>query len=211
MRTAALVLLLVAACTSESSSIVVRCQELSLEACNDYAYCKVDFCPTCSCKPSSSVCRFANDPPLECPPIDCPVPPRCCTQDFDCSGATCEPPGATPSCGNCNPAPGDCFADTECAPSDVCEPISCSCDGQKRCVPGCSASGAPCPEGTTCDGVTGRCETLTCAQGCPPLYTCASSFVCERRTCDFEFACPGGFCVEGLCYDALGECRVPAP
>ena len=97
----------------------------------------------------------------------------------------------------------------------ICDLPACPCGGVKMCVAGCSVDN-PCPEGTAC-GADHRCAALPCGpqQACPSNFTCTTggaSPSCERKTCAGDGDCgPTGFCVEGLCFDSLGECRALTP
>jgi hypothetical protein len=192
------------------------CMGLGVAACRARADCAADFCVGCTCTPAFVGCRRAQDPAFRCPIVDCVQPP-CCVDTLDCvaGSAVCVAPGeAFHRCGVCDPQPGTCTTDTDCqgaGPKRICEPITCTCAGEKVCVPGCATSGA-CAEGTTCSSSSGRCEATACASSadCPSLFTCSAG-ACSRKTCTADAACDDGFCVEGRCYGAWGRCELLAP
>jgi hypothetical protein len=191
------------------------CAGLGVEACRARSDCVADFCFLCSCTPRFEGCRGIDEQAHDCPAVGCPQP-ACCRSGQDCTpgGASCVPPG-TPfdTCGTCNPQPGTCQTDADCGTGTgtICEPIPCSCSGQRHCVPGCGPN-SPCAQGTECNATTGRCEVIPCtgAQDCPSTFTCTSG-VCVRKRCVRDAECGDGFCVNDQCYDGWGQCRPPVP
>ena len=146
------------------------------------------------------------------PAIACASPP-CCGEQADCPDTTaCAPPGAAFGCGACNIEPNTCDDDAACkagGASQICVPITCSCDGNKACADGC-IDDTTCGEGEACDLAANRCRARTCedAADCPANFDCANQR-CTRARCTDDDACDG-YCVEGSCYSARGECRPPA-
>ncbi len=204
------------ACTGSSGGTLgVPCNELTLGPCRDRTDCAVDLCFACSCTPSHESCRALAAAPFECPQVEC-LMPECCDVDTTCAGngAPCQPPGTPFGCGACNNTPGDCSSDGDCNPlanHHICEPIACSCDGQKQCVPGCAISQETCPGGSACNPASERCEAIACGDGCPPEFECGDLGRCVRKPCTRASDCPDGFCVGGQCFDGQGECRLPVP
>lgn len=152
-----------------------------------------------------------------------------CRQSNDCNAAfeLCLEPGGFAGCGICYPETEidreyqRCSTDAECG-NDICEPLglptrTCSaCFGPVFvCMPGCSKDDE-CAAGKQCD--RGRCVPQACSadQQCPVHHACLpatdnGSGVCLRKTCTNDAECSGGFCVKGMCYDALGRCTaIPA-
>ena len=186
-----------------------ECSSLSLHDCRLAAGCAADTCYQCSCVPQFKGCRRAADPPFQCPALGCPQP-LCCGSDGTCPGGglLCVQPGDSLGCGVCNPAPGSCTSDGQCAPS-ICEPIECSCSAARACVPGC-ASTADCREGQSCDLSSHRCLPSDCSSApCPDNFICADG-MCARASCTTDTEC-AGFCVDGKCFDGQGTCQAPPP
>jgi len=146
--------------------------------------------------------------------------PRCHDQK-DCEPfETCLAPGEPAPCGICRHLEPECASDHDCPANTVCEWVtgSCLCEPVHRCIPRCDLPIAsplpPCAAGFVCDA-SGHCIEQPCgAPGpleCPMFFFCApDSGVCRRVSCANDADCAGGFCVEGLCYDALGTC-MPIP
>lgn len=140
-----------------------------------------------------------------------------CHKQLDCgNGETCLPPGSPDACGTCLVPPATCNSDAECAangPASICEPAHCACSGQKSCTDGCTSS-ASCGVGESCEA-DHRCKPSVCAQqlDCPTNFLCPPVLDsrCTRRTCTVDPECDVGYCVEGFCYDVLGQCTPPVP
>lgn len=191
------------------------CASLGVEACRARTDCAADFCFLCTCTPRFEGCRGVNEAPHDCPALGC-LQPACCQTPQDCAsiGGVCVAPGTPFSgCGVCNPQPGTCVTDADCGMGTglICEPITCSCMGQRQCVAGCGP-GAPCPQGTTCNANTGRCQVIQCngPTDCPSTFFCSSG-VCLRKPCTVDGQCGDGFCVNHECYDGWGQCQVAVP
>ncbi|MBL8913817.1 MAG: hypothetical protein JNM17_24150 [Archangium sp.] len=190
------------------------CSGLDAIACRARPDCAADFCITCDCNPRYAQCRGLNEAPFQCPEVDC-VTPLCCSTQAQCPTfpTTCAPPGTPPGCGICDMSPGTCQTDSACGAGFICEPRQCGCLGQRDCVPGCSANN-PCGLGFECNH--NRCTEKECAldNECPPTFECRIGHVggfCRRRICTTDQECGDGFCVEGTCFEGLGECRGPVP
>jgi hypothetical protein len=174
--------------------------------------CAADLCDACSCEPVYRGCIGADQTPEQCPALGCATP-DCCSSDEQCQQIPCAPPGTPFGCGVCNTDPGTCTDDAECHAQDptmICEPIACTCTGEKTCVVGC-VDDTTCAEGTTCNTALARCAPTACsgAAGCPDDFDCVDNR-CARRTCADDLVCDG-YCVLGQCYSGRGECRPPAP
>lgn len=190
------------------------CAGLDAAACRARPDCEADFCLYCSCTPAFQQCRGKNEAPFHCLEVDC-VTPACCRSQADCSSfpSTCAPPGTPHGCGVCNVDPSTCTSDSSCAPGFICEPRTCGCLGQTDCVPGCGPNN-PCDVGSEC--LSNRCQPRECMLDgdCPPTFECRVGHVagfCRRRLCTTDLECGDGFCVEGTCFEAIGECRGPVP
>lgn len=188
------------------------CTGLSLAACRSRPECAFDICWACTCQPELEGCRWATEPPYECPAYGC-MQPSCCEAQSECSAPSeCVQPGTPYGCGVCDSDPGDCTADSECAAGSICEPVHCSCNGAFRCVPGCAQAG-DCLAGMACSGGDHpRCVPASCdlQSPCPEDFDCEVGGVCARRACTSDLECDH-FCVMGHCYAGYGECRMPAP
>lgn len=146
------------------------------------------------------------------------LPEGKCRASTDCKVMTdgCVPPGSKLPCGACFDPPDTCQSDADCAaggPSSICETAQCACNGEKACTPGCT-SAVTCGTGEDC-GSDHRCAPRSCAQqlDCPINFRCppVNNSHCERRSCKVDPECDQGYCVEGLCYDLLGDCTPPVP
>jgi hypothetical protein len=166
--------------------------------CAGGTFCVATACPltTCPAPEAGSDAAAIGDGALGAP----------CRTSSDCSVATGNyclgpvPPSC--SCGN-----GSCTSDLQCAPDGgnrICQSF---CGGAciQMCVPGCTD--ASCGEGTRC-GVSHRCESKPCAgaSDCPAQFDCVQSY-CERRSCQQDGQCPGGYCVTGTCSSTIGVCQ----
>jgi hypothetical protein len=149
--------------------------------------------------------------------VGCP-PAEGCRDSGDCAaqpGALCIEPGGFVGCGICQPLEDECADDAGCGVAGmvcvVLTPPPCACSGSVLvCRPGCRAD-QECGAGEGCDG-DGHCRARRCAQpgDCPPQFGCDA--VCGRLPCAGDADCdPGGFCVLGDCYDALGTCQAVPP
>ena len=139
-----------------------------------------------------------------------------CTVEKPCNDRSgfCTPPGAPFGCGICfRPEEGqECFDDATCAGREarsICEPLHCSCGGERVCVPGC-VDDASCGEGERCTD-SGRCLPKPCDTdaACPTNFSCLPDG-CMRTMCEASSGCDG-FCVLGYCFAEEGECRQPVP
>jgi len=61
-----------------------------------------------------------------------------------------------------------------------------------------------CAPTDTCDS-GGHCQPRTCVE-CPSYFQCTNG-ACIAPNCSTDKACPGGFCVNGICAATLGICR----
>ncbi len=204
--------------------------------CKNSQACVADYCFACSCVDAYAGCRLASAPHVPCPALGCAqpfcgcealtTPDQCqaappsmgCTAVFcpDCDGhltnwAGCFGPNAgapfcpPPSCpGRCRDQ-NDCISVEFCfAPGQqigcgICIQPSMSCTSDGQCGPGQVCEVAPC----TCDG------RIPCGS-CPPHFLCdPAGWGCTRQTCNTDFDCGVGFCVDGGCYDSLGFCSYP--
>jgi hypothetical protein len=210
-------LTLVVACGDPSGdgdrdAAVDRCPGLDLAACRAEPGCVADTCITCTCTPDYLGCRAADAAPHDCPEVGCAQPECCRTQEHCTTGGSCaiEPP---PGCGICNPAAGDCTDDNGCTGDDLCEPIPCSCEGARHCVPGCETTG--CALGQVCDADRDRCVEAPCSEArteCPANFVCTwPEGGCLRKDCTVDENCPAGWCVLGFCQESLGACYLPPP
>ncbi len=188
------------------------CSNLDLVGCRADSRCVADTCLNCSCTPSFAGCRGVDASPEQCPDLEC-AQPACCRTQEECAGSgfcTVEP---QPGCGACLPGPSECAADGACAAGWICEPIACSCTGERHCVPGCATTG--CGVGEVCNPTSQRCEEQPCTAArteCPPNFACTwPEGGCLRLTCATDEHCPAGFCALGLCHESLGTCFLPPP
>jgi hypothetical protein len=207
MRSLLVTCVVLAACGGGGSS--PECSGLALAECRLAEACQPDLCEGCSCTPQYRGCLAAFADPPACPALGCPSP-LCCGAQADCIETTsCAAPGSDFPCGSCNQDPGNCTDDAMCGATMICEPIACSCDGNKACVQGCIAD-RDCTEDQACDLATARCVARPCADdaGCPDNFRCIAGS-CARTTCSDDLDCDG-FCVEGSCFDGRGECRLPS-
>lgn len=178
--------------------------------------------------PGNSI-STATATPTQPPDPTVTLAPHACRQSNDCDAAfeLCLEPGGFAGCGICYPESEidreyqRCTTDADCG-SDICEPLglptrTCSaCSGHALvCMPGCTADDQ-CAPGTRCD--RGRCAPQPCIsdQQCPAQHSCVPAAdtgaeTCQRKACATDLVCGDGFCVKGLCYDALGRCTlIPA-
>lgn len=194
----------------------LACATLDPATCRATAGCVADFCDSCTCTPTFVACRAESASMTACPVIECPtLPPACCRADGDCKGAFCATPDDPPGCGICRQVKSSCAVDLDCRATalggggvPICEPVACACSPASECVPGCT-SDTECATGETCEVAEGRCRPQACgaSAACPPDFDCGASG-CARRTCVDDAECDG-FCVEGACRPALGECSLP--
>jgi hypothetical protein len=194
------------------------CSTLDETACAARTDCAADHCSECSCTPTFVGCRAVTEAPHACPMLGCPTP-LCCRTNGDCLGDTsCVAPG--PICsGACAIPPFSCSSDADCLGAGdgyICGNLPCSCVGvtQNFCVLGCSSTN-PCPEGETCGG-DHHCSPQVCGPSapCPKGFGCSggAASTCARMACQTDTDCAdGSFCVDGMCYAGLGECRAPTP
>lgn len=187
-----------------------QCAGLSLGECRAAPGCVPDQCPGCECDVTYRGCIPDDVVPSPCPLLGCPQAMCCGATDTCTDGTVCAPPGTPAGCGVCNTEPSSCDTDGDCgAPAMICEPIACSCEGNRACTTGCGDT-SPCAEGFSCDAATARCMATACGgeADCPPSFDCTSG-ACARRTCDDDTDCDG-YCVLGLCYESQGTCTPPA-
>jgi hypothetical protein len=133
---------------------------------------------------------------------------RPCVGDFE--GANCVGPDDD-VCGGPPPPPDECAGDSDCANAGsamICEPSG-HC-GMRRCVEGCT-SDDDCTQATAC-APDHRCAPVPCSTSaeCGPNFECAGDGSCARHRCVSSANCEG-YCVNGLCHDAPGQCRFPLP
>jgi len=141
-----------------------------------------------------------------------------CHDSSECDdGARCLAPGEPRGCGFCQTFESDCERDTDCQEGSICTAVKadeCPCEAVRICQPGCG-SDADCEEGEQCTE-SGRCAPQTCSnRPCPPPFICRrideAGYICVRWLCAQDSGCSGGFCVNGVCHDALGMCALPVP
>lgn len=73
---------------------------------------------------------------------------------------------------------------------------------------GCDAA-HPCADAFSACAASQRCEARTCASDaeCTMPNAACNSGHCQRRPCSADTECSaGGRCVNGRCYEALGQC-----
>ncbi|HVR18678.1 MAG TPA: hypothetical protein VMS65_03245, partial [Polyangiaceae bacterium] len=142
------------------------------------------------------------------------LPEDACTNERPCLGrfapARCIGPEDR-ECGGPAPPPDECSEDADCVA--IGDPVICEPNGHcgmRQCVPGCLSDG-DCGQGTVC-GSGHRCEPKPCtnAAACGPNFECTLEGLCERHRCLSTTNCEG-YCVNGRCYDAPGQCRYPLP
>jgi hypothetical protein len=169
--------------------------------------CVPNYCPDCNGGQTFEGCSNPGGAGWACP-NSCAQ--KTCHNDADCmsGGQFCLAPGA-PLCGGaCLDQP--CTTDGDCGSGTVCDFAPCSCSNSgKTCVPGCAQNG--CPEGQFC-GQSNHCLAQFCGMtvDCPPQFECSSN-QCQRKLCDGDSMCPGGYCVDNQCYSSMGTCATPAP
>jgi hypothetical protein len=125
----------------------------------------------------------------------------------------CLEPGGNPGSGPTftpTPTVPECLNDSDCARFG--ETFICS---TQECVPGCTVE-TICAVGQVC-AASHHCVPRPCASDgdCPQFFACygasgSTSGGCNRRVCDTDADCLGGFCVNSRCYDTLGTC-IPPP
>ncbi len=209
-----LLLIALTACGGGGSSVNPACLDLSLAECRVTPGCKADICSACFCELAYRGCIGENETPDACPALGCPSA-LCCSTATECDApTTCAAPDAPPGCGPCNSDPANCTVDADCkqmSPTAICEPVTCGCNGQKRCTAGCTNDAACIAEGTVCDLASARCVATPCSTDpeCPPDFRCNGGH-CTRLPCTDDLDCDG-FCVLGSCYTGgRGECRPPS-
>lgn len=147
-----------------------------------------------------------------------------CRQSSDCDrlGSQCIEPGGFIGCGICDKGKDECAVDDDCGGGNLCRrqaKFSClPCDGGTihTCRPGCVLD-EECRDGEVC-GDDGHCSVVHCLTEaeCNMHFDCnlpedARTGICERRTCNEDADCSDGFCVNGKCYDRLGQCEIIPP
>lgn len=149
-------------------------------------------------------------------------PDGACRGDADCDDRefeSCFAPDEA-NCGACQIPDVPCSDQSECDVGLLCVPFvaPCACDPfAMQCVPIVMCeSDADCQATELCD--EGSCAAKTCDQqmfDCPQFFDCVPDSEptdhCVRHPCAADDECGGGFCVEGACFDSLGECSPPAP
>lgn len=146
-----------------------------------------------------------------------------CAEGYICRAGMCvEPTEPDPT-----PTPGDCEVDGDCADGLVCEegmcaePPPCStdaeCSGDFLCEDGTCVAPPMCTVDTDCgDGsicVDGSCRVddacggTSCSCGsdmdCADGSSCvAGACIAEEETCQFNFECDGGTCIDRQCIDS---------
>ncbi|WP_437308854.1 hypothetical protein [Sorangium sp. So ce388] len=93
---------------------------------------------------------------------------------------------------------GDCQDDALC--------FRCAPQTPGVCIPPCAAD-ADCPTGSACDE-SKRCVPSLCRadEHCPVDFRCdLAANQCVRRACAADADCEG-YCIGGVCRDALGTC-----
>jgi len=149
-------------------------------------------------------------------------PDGACRSDADCDDGDfefCFAPDEA-NCGACQIPDAPCVDQSECDIGLLCVPFvaACACDpSAMHCV-----SIVPCGSDSDCED-TDFCDEGTCAArtcdgqmfDCPAFFDCVPDAEtddhCVRHPCVSDDECSGGFCVEGRCFDSLGECSPPAP
>jgi hypothetical protein len=169
--------------------------------------CTPSYCPDCRGGQVFVSCLGPNAGSGVCP-ASCPI--EVCHNDGECSpGEFCLAPGESPGCGACKTGT-ECTGDGSCAAGEICgfDPCVCTNSGM-GCIPGCNQTG--CPEGQTC-GNSNHCLPQWCQKpnDCPAQFECSSN-QCQRKLCNDDSMCPGGYCVKNQCYFMIGHCATPPP
>jgi hypothetical protein len=176
------------------------------------------FCYTPTPTPTNIQTRPATPTPTSTAsstPTPTPTkPPSGCHNTGECEQiGFCLEPGGNPGSGatpTFTPTVPECVSDSDCARFG--ETFICS---TQTCVPGCTAE-TICAVGQVC-AASHHCVPRPCASDgdCPQFFACygasgSTSGGCNRRVCDTDTDCFGGFCVNSRCYDKLGTC-IPPP
>jgi hypothetical protein len=168
--------------------------------------CQPTYCPDCNGGQYFVSCSNPGGGTGACPAV-CPV--NTCRSDADCrNGNICYVDGGTPLCGGACRT-DSCSGDASCPAGQVCDFDPCSCTNSGlACVTGCNQTG--CREGQTC-AQTNHCIAQWCQKpnDCPPQFECSSN-QCQRKLCNDDSMCPGGYCVQYQCHSTLGQCS-PQP
>jgi hypothetical protein len=131
---------------------------------------------------------------------------RPCVNRFAGQNMRCYAPDDT-YCAGPPPLPDECAEDVDCQTDAtrehfVCEPSG-HC-GMRACAPGC-LSEDDCSVAEQCEA-DHRCAPKPCAsEVCGDDHFCSNG-VCTRKTCSTSLRC-GGYCVNGFCYSAPGNCQ----
>lgn len=128
-----------------------------------------------------------------------------CDSDHDCSpqGLICSEAGDAGSGSQCIQATA-CTSDSDCSGERVCsnDPRPLYSVGSFCLMP--CATDDDCAPVDTCDE-GGHCRTRTCAE-CPSYFSCSNE-ACYIANCTDDRQCPGGYCVNKRCSEALGVCQ----
>ncbi len=105
-------------------------------------------------------------------------------------------------CGAC--AVRSCKTDADCSASGL--PESC-----KFCGPGRGVCRTTCVVDEQCDPGYACTDTGCAPKPCKAKSDCPGNFICTAEgcvhaTCNSDLDCPGGYCIGGLCAEALGQC-----
>lgn len=154
-----------------------------------------------TCKDKVCVAKSSETPATDGGGTKEAPPPKPCTKDADCDGATelCKD-------GKCAPLPASCKAKEECGASRICKDGKCE-------RPPCRFDDQ-CPEGQACNATQGKCEP---AQACDKNKPCPNGWVCNTcrnvctvtlgtNKCNEDFNCAGGIDLE-WCDKCVSECR----
>lgn len=132
-----------------------------------------------------------------------------CDTDLGCNqGLACSEAGDTSGGSQCIHAT-TCTSDSDCSGGRVCSndprpPFNHTVKMVGSfCLTPCVAD-RDCAPMDTCDE-GGHCRTRTCTE-CPSYFSCSNE-TCYIATCTEDGQCPGGYCVNKRCSEALGVCQ----
>jgi len=179
------------------------------QTCEDLTDCPT---PSDTVPRAASICDPATSQCTEClTGEDCGAMPYCALGAAS-NGRMCFQCSVDGDCGGDSPV---CYKYTsgfgtdeygycrQCRVTADCPTGVCTIDG--ACVPGCENDG-PCGPNRLCNLQTERCEPQPCLgdSDCSPQSTCEEA--CTAKSCTSDAGCPGGYCVDGSCYETPGSC-----
>jgi hypothetical protein len=154
--------------------------------------------------------------------VGCAALDGSCRSQAECGSAeSCVAPGARRACGIPCPVERECEDASDCDTGEVCAEFVATCcfagELSSRCAPACTDGS--CAADERCDASSGLCSAIPCDDGhaCPEHTSCrpaeagADVHGCTRDACGGDGDCPGGACVDGLCYAGPGACEGPVP